>query len=184
MSLIEIIVVITIISMLMSAVGVYALGIWRESQVRTAVTREKKRAAAEAIARDAGARMARGGTMDQVAQQLRLPIETIGPFTRTATVRLLGIATAAVGSAFRLRVGERSGQLANDEGFFYLEAQRLVRADSADWTRQKEQQRIEVLRAARQLRVRFFLEGLRSAAKVENGLAALRRRPAVADSTK
>ena len=35
-SLIEIIVVITIISMLMSAVGVYALGVYRESQVRTA----------------------------------------------------------------------------------------------------------------------------------------------------
>jgi general secretion pathway protein G len=36
LSLIEIIVVITIISMLMSAVGVYALGVYRESQVRTA----------------------------------------------------------------------------------------------------------------------------------------------------
>ena len=35
-SLIEIIVVITIISMLMSAVGVYALGVYRESRVRTA----------------------------------------------------------------------------------------------------------------------------------------------------
>ena len=36
LSLIEIIVVITIISMLMSAVGVYAMGVYRESQVRTA----------------------------------------------------------------------------------------------------------------------------------------------------
>ena len=35
-SLIEIIVVITIISMLMSAVGVYALGVYRDSQSRTA----------------------------------------------------------------------------------------------------------------------------------------------------
>lgn len=153
-----------------------------ELQLRAAVMREKKRAAAEAIARDAGARMARGGTMDQVAQQLRLPIETIGPFTRTATVRLLGVASAAVGSAFRLRVGERSGLLGNDEGFFFIEAQRLVRADSAAWAGQKEPQRIEVLRAARQLRVRFYLEGLRAAARVDNGLAELRRRPAVADT--
>jgi len=154
-----------------------------EPQLRTAVMREKKRAAAEAIAREAGARMGRGGTMDQVAQQLRLPVEAIGPFTRTATVRLLGVASAAVGSAFRLRVGERSGLLGNDEGFFFIEAQRLVRADSAAWAGQKDQQRIEVLRAARQLRVRFFLEGLRAAAKVENGLAELRRRPVVPDST-
>lgn len=36
LSLIEIIVCITIIAMLMSAVGVYALGIQRESQIRTA----------------------------------------------------------------------------------------------------------------------------------------------------
>jgi general secretion pathway protein G len=36
MTLIEIIVVITIISMLMSAVGIYALGMLRQSQVRTA----------------------------------------------------------------------------------------------------------------------------------------------------
>jgi len=153
-----------------------------EPQIRTAVMREKKRAAAEAIARDAGARMGRGATMDQVAQQLRLPVETIGPFTRTSTVRLLGLASAAVGSAFRLRVGERSGLLGNDEGFFFLEAQRLVRADSAAWVGQQEQQRVEVLRAARQLRVRFFVEGLRAAAKVDNGLAELRRRPAAADS--
>jgi peptidyl-prolyl cis-trans isomerase D len=154
-----------------------------ELQVRSAVMREKKRAAAEVIARDAGARLAQGATMDQVAQQLRLPVETIGPFTRTATVRLLGVASAAVGAAFRLRVGERSGQLGNDEGFFFLEAQRAVRADSAAWAAQKDQQRVDVLRTARQLRVRFFLEGLRAAAKVENDLAELRRRPAVADST-
>jgi hypothetical protein len=121
--------------------------------------------------------------MDQVAQALRLPVETIGPFSRTATVRLLGVASAAVGAAFRLRVGERSGMLGNDEGFFFLEAQRLVRADSTTWTGQKEAQRIEVLRAARQLRVRFYLEGLRAAARVDNGLAELRKRPAVADST-
>jgi peptidyl-prolyl cis-trans isomerase D len=154
-----------------------------EPQLRAAVVREKKRAAAEAIARDASARLARGATMDQVAQQLRLPVETIGPFTRTSTVRLLGVASAAVGSAFRLRVGERSGMLGTDEGFFVVEALRLVRADSTAWAGQKEQQRVQVLDAARRLRVRFFLEGLRAAAKVQNDLAALRRRPAVADST-
>jgi predicted Fe-S protein YdhL (DUF1289 family) len=98
-------------------------------------------------------------------------------------VRLLGVASAAVGAAFRLRVGERSGLLANDEGFFFLEAQRLVRADSSAWASQQEQQRVEVLRNARQLRVRFFVEGLRAAAKVENDLAQLRQRPAVADTT-
>jgi len=151
-----------------------------ETVVRSAVLREKKRAAAETIARDAEQRLRAGRTLDQVAQELRLPVVTIGPFSRTSTVRLLGVATAAVGTAFRLRVGERSGLLSNDEGFFFLEPQRLLRADSARWQAQRDEQRITVLRAARQIRIRMFLEGLRSAAKVENKLAELRRQPAAA----
>ncbi len=152
-----------------------------EAVVRSAVLAQKKRAATDAIARDAERRLRSGQTLDQVAQELRLPIETIGPFTRASTVRLLGVATAAVGSAFRLRVGERSGLLQNEEGFFFLESQRLVRADSAAWQAQREEQRISVLRAARQLRIRMFVEGLRATANVQNGLAELRRQPA-ADS--
>jgi len=151
-----------------------------ETVVRSAVLREKKRAAAETIARDADQRLRAGRTLYQVAQELRLPVVTIGPFSRTSTVRLLGVATAAVGTAFRLRVGERSGLLSNDEGFFFLEPQRLVRADSARWQAQRDEQRIAVLRAARQIRIRMFLEGLRSSANVQNQLAELRRQPGVA----
>ncbi len=154
-----------------------------EAAVRSGVLREKKRAAAETIAHDAEGRLRAGRSLDQAAQELRLPVVTIGPFSRTSTVRLLGAATAAVGTAFRLRVGERSGLLANDEGYFFLESQRLVRADSAQWRAQLEVQRVTVLRAARQIRIRMFLEGLRSAAKVENKLPELRRQPAAgADS--
>jgi len=151
-----------------------------EVVVRNGVLREKKRAAAETIARDAEGRLRAGRTLDQVAQELRLPVVTIGPFSRTSTVRLLGVATAAVGTAFRLRVGERSGLLANDEGYFFLEPQRLVRADSTQWRTQLEIQRVTVLRAARQIRIRMFLDGLRSAANVENKLPELRRQPATA----
>ena len=149
-----------------------------EARVRTAVLRDKKRAAAESIARDVAGRLARGEDLARVAAALRLPVETIGPFTRTATVRLLGVATGAVGAAFRLRVGERSGVLSNDEGYFFLEPSRLVRADSAAWAGQRDAQRVQVLQAARQLRVRNFLEGLRMTARVENGLQRLRA-PAV-----
>ena len=145
-----------------------------EPRVRSAVLRDKKRAAAESIARDVAARLARGQDLARAAAELRLPVETIGPFTRTSTVRLLGVATGAVGAAFRLRVGERSGVLSNDEGFFFLEPSRLVRADSAAWAAQRDAQRIQVLQAARQLRVRNFLEGLRASARVDNGLARLR----------
>ncbi len=155
-----------------------------EPRIQQAVMIEKQRAAAEAIARDAERRLRSGQTLDQTAQALRLPVETLGPFTRTASVPVLGTATGAIGTAFRLRVGERSGLLTNAGTFFFIEPTRLVRADSAAWVGQKEQQRIEVLRAARSLRVRYFLAGLRDAAKVQNNLAELRRRAPVADTAR
>jgi len=154
------------------------------AQVQAAVMAEKKHAAAEAIGRDAERRLQGGQTLDQVAQELRLPVETIGPFTRTSVVQVLGQATGAIGTAFRLRVGERSGLLSSRDAFFFIEPTRLVRADSAAWAKDKDQQRVDVLRAARSIRVRYFLVGVRSAAKVENQLAEMRRRPAAADSTK
>jgi peptidyl-prolyl cis-trans isomerase D len=152
-------------------------------QVQAAVLAEKRHAAAEAIARDAERRLQSGQSLDQVAQALRLPLETIGPFTRTSGVQLLGQATGAIGAAFRLRVGERSGLLSGGSAYFFIEPTRLVRADSAAWSRARDQQRIDVLRAARSMRVRFFLVGLREAGNVQNLLAELRKRPAAADST-
>jgi peptidyl-prolyl cis-trans isomerase D len=144
-----------------------------EPQVRLAVLRQKKRAAAEAIALDAQRRLNGGQTLDQVASAMRLPIETIGPFARTSAVDVLGTATEAVGVAFRLRVGERSGLLSSPQAFFFIEPTRRVRADSAAWEAQKEQQRIQVIGAARQVRVQAFLEALRREAKVVDNRAAI-----------
>jgi peptidyl-prolyl cis-trans isomerase D len=145
-----------------------------EGQVRSAVLAEKKRAAAEAIARDAGRRLDSGQTLDQVSAAMHLPIQTIGPFARPATVPLLGTATEAVGVAFRLHVGERSGMLSNGRGdVFYIEPTRRVRADSAAWERQKEDQRLTVIRAARQVRVQAFLDALRREARVVDNRAVV-----------
>jgi peptidyl-prolyl cis-trans isomerase D len=146
-----------------------------EAQVQAGALTEKKRQAAEAIAKDAERRLNSGQTLDQVSAALRLPIQTIGPFARTATVPLLGTATEAVGVAFRLRVGERSRLLSSDEGFFLIEAMRRIRADSAAWERQRDTERIAVIRAARQVRVQSFLESLRREAKVVDNRAAVLR---------
>jgi len=145
-----------------------------EGQVRSAVLAEKKRAAAEAIARDAGRRLESGQTLDQVSAAMHLPIQTIGPFARPATVPVLGTATQAVGVAFRLRVGERSGMLSNARGdYFFIEPARRVRADSAAWEKQKDNQRLMVIRAARQVRVQGFLDALRREAHVVDNRATV-----------
>jgi peptidyl-prolyl cis-trans isomerase D len=139
-----------------------------EAQVAAGARRQKKRAAAERIARDAESRLNSGQSLDQVAQALRLPIMTLGPITRTSSAPLLGSASEAVGVAFRLRVGERSRLLSNEEGFFVLESGRMVRADSASWEAQRNEQRLSVLRAARQLRVQSYLDALRRGADVKD----------------
>jgi peptidyl-prolyl cis-trans isomerase D len=146
-----------------------------EPLVRARVLTEKKRQAAEAIARDAERRLNSGQTMDQVAAALRLPMQTLGPFARTSAVPLLGTATEAVGVAFRLRVGERSRLLSGDAGFFFIEPTQRIRADSAAWEKQKDSERVTVIRAARQVRVQAFLESLRREAKVVDTRAAVLR---------
>ncbi len=153
-----------------------------ESEVRQAVIQEKKRAAAEAIARDAERRLASGQTMEAVADALRLPLMTLGPFTRTSTVPMLGTASPAVGAAFRLRVGERSGVLRNEAGFFLLQALRRTGADSTAWLAQQDEQRAEITRLARQVRVQSYLAGLRRAADVNDRRADVLR-PAPQDDT-
>lgn len=145
-----------------------------EGQVRAAVLAEKKRAATEAIARDAGRRLDGGQTLVQVSTAMHLPIQTIGPFSRPASVPVLGTATQAVGAAFRLRVGERSGMLSNPRGdLFFIEPTRRVRADSAAWEKQKDTQRLMVIRAARQVRVQGFLDALRREARVVDNRATV-----------
>jgi len=151
-------------------------------EVRVAAAREKKRAAAERLAHEAQTRLSAGMTIDQAAAALGLTATTIGPFTRTSTVPILGTATAAVGSAFRLRPGERSGLMSNDQAFFFLQPERRTQPDSAAWAAQKDTQRAQIIRAARQLRVQAYMESLRRAAKVKDRRAEVMRPSARADS--
>jgi peptidyl-prolyl cis-trans isomerase D len=151
-----------------------------EAEVTLQALRAKKRAAAEAIARDAERRLDAGQSLDQVAQALGLSVITLGPFTRSGTAPLLGAATEAIGAAFRLRVGERSRLLSNDEALFFLETARRVRADSTVWAQQRDQQRINLLRVARQLRVQAYLDALRRSADVKDRRAEVLR-PAADD---
>lgn len=143
--------------------------------VRLAVMQQKKRAAALEIARDAARRLAAGETMERVSAAMRLPLTTSRMFTRTSAVPGLGTAVPAVGAAFRLGVGERSGVIDNGAFYAILQLDRLVRADSAAWEAQKEQQRAAAIQQARQLRVQQYLDALRRAADVKDRRAEVLR---------
>jgi peptidyl-prolyl cis-trans isomerase D len=153
-----------------------------KDQVRVAVVREKKRAAAAAVAAEAERRLTAGRTMDQVATEMGLSVVTLGPLTRTANWPLLGAATQAVGAVFRLRAGERSPLMTNDEASFFLQPVRRIEADSNAWLAQKEVQRANIIRAARQVRVQSFLAALQRNARVKDRRAEVMR-PAPRDQT-
>jgi len=88
-------------------------------------------------------------------------------------VSVLGTASYAIGVAFRLRVGERSGLLSSEQAFFFLEPTRRVRADSSAWLAQRDSERVTIIRAARQARVQSFLQSLRRQAKVVDNRAEI-----------
>jgi len=158
----------------LSAAGVPPLADIKD-EVRQAVVEQKKLDAARQIGNDAEHRLASGQTFEQVSDALRLSVLPVGPFTRTGNVPVLGAATAPIGTAFRLRVGERSGLLENDGVLFFMRVERLVRADSAAWRAQIDQQRSRVIQAARQVRVQNYLAALRRAANVKDDRASVLR---------
>lgn len=139
-----------------------------ENEARLAVLREKKRAAALQIARDIERRLTAGETVEQAVGERRIQVLTTPMFTRTSNVVALGTATPAIGAAFRLRVGEQSGVLEASDAFVIMQLDRLVRADSAAWLAQKDQQRSGAITQVRQARVQQYLDGLRRAANIKD----------------
>jgi len=150
-------------------------------EVLAAVLREKRRAHAEATAREAERRLNAGQSLDQVATGLGVQPATLS-FARTSTVPVLGTATAAVGAAFRLRPGERTPLLSNADAWFFIQAERRTRPDSAAWEAQKEEQRGTLIRGARQARVQMFMEALRRSARIRDRREEVMR-PANRDTT-
>lgn len=146
-----------------------------KAQATAGALQEKERAAAEALGKDAEHRINAGASLEAAGEAVHAMVTPIGPFTRTATVPILGTATEAVGAAFRLRIGEHSSLRHNGDAFFILRADRHSAVDSTAWVAQKDRQRADVISAARQLRVRYFIEALRRQAKIVDRRAQVLR---------
>jgi hypothetical protein len=92
--------------------------------------------------------------------------EKLGPFNRLAPPPLLQGNPTAVGAAFGLRPGTRSGVIAGPTGFFLIEPLVRTTADSAAWLNQKDGQREALLQPARQARIGAFVAALRAQATI------------------
>lgn len=150
------------------------------AEARMAASVDRKKVVARQMADDAARRMTAGRTMEQVAQEMGLEVRTIGPFLRTGTVPVLGTATPAVGAAFRLRMGERSGPLESDEAVFVLQPIARTAVDSTAWVAQKDEQRAQVIQLVRRARANQYIAALRRAADVEDRRLEIMRANAAA----
>jgi parvulin-like peptidyl-prolyl isomerase len=154
------------------------------SQIRTQVTgllrleRQKKLARERA---DSLANALRTGDFTAIAKAHGFQIQRFS-FTRIRPPSYLAGEPYAVGVAFGLRPGERSGVVDGQNGYFILESLGRKLADSTAWAAQKETQRSQFRQAADQARIQQYMEGVRARAKIVDRRKDLFKSQAAADA--
>jgi peptidyl-prolyl cis-trans isomerase D len=142
--------------------GVPPLGRIRDA-VAYQARAEKKTERGREIARELLKRVQAGGSLQAVADSMKLPFKEFGPFSR---VNPPLDDPVVVGTAFGLDVGQTSGLLDTKQGIYVLKVLEHTKADSAAFVKELDSYRPKMINLARQDRVRSYLEALRQAAKV------------------
>jgi parvulin-like peptidyl-prolyl isomerase len=150
--------------------SVQAEGVPLLDQVRAAVAAavryEKKKAIARTQAEQVAAKLRNANDLLTAGRAIGYPVERLGPFTRvTAPSNFLRNPTA-LGAAFGLRPGEKSGVVSGEAGSFLLQVLAHQSADSSAWFKQRAQQREALMRPLVQARVQQYLAALRADAKI------------------
>jgi parvulin-like peptidyl-prolyl isomerase len=133
------------------------------SAVAQAAREQKKWSAARDIAKAYLKRLETGGSMAQAAAAMKLPHREFGPFSRINPPLTNPV---VVGTAFGLKVGERSGILDTKDGIYVVEALAHTKPDSTKFAKELDQYRARSINMAKQERVRNYLTALRKAAKI------------------
>jgi parvulin-like peptidyl-prolyl isomerase len=142
--------------------GVPTLGQIRSTVAHEALAQKKLERGRE-IAREFLQRVEARGSLQAVADSMKLPFKEFGPFTR---VNPPVDDPVVVGTAFGLDVGQRSGLLETKNGIYVVQVLEHTKADSAAFVKELDAYRARMINLARQERVRSYLEALRQSAKV------------------
>ena len=148
--------------------------------VTLVVSDAKKDAKAGEIATELTRRLTTGLMLPEASKSLGLPNREFPLFSRVNPPLTV---PQVIGAAFGMPKGKPSPAITTPEGIYVIEVLDKVPADSAAFTRDKDQLRAEMIRAARQERVRQFLAALRADAKVKDERSALQRTNAQAEAT-
>jgi peptidyl-prolyl cis-trans isomerase D len=106
--------------------------------------------------------------LESAAASRKMTVQQTPMFTRGMFVPGLGQFNEALGTAFGLPVGAVSAPVRTADALFVLRVDRRVQADSAEWEKQKTQQRQFRLQQLQQQRVQMFLQDLRQSAKIDD----------------
>ena len=139
--------------------GVQDLAVVKD-EVRDAVARQKALDAMQPKAKELAQASARG-TLDDAAKAANRPVAKAGPFARSTPVGELGFVSEATGAAFTLPVGVVSDPVRTEDAIYVMRVDKRVQSDSAKWSAQKGQQRLQVTNSLREQKVRLYVENLR-----------------------
>jgi peptidyl-prolyl cis-trans isomerase D len=151
------------------------------AELAAAVRLEKKQSLLNERAQRAYETMSAEPDLAAAAQARGLRAEAWGPFTRLSPPGYLSREPLVLGTAFGLGVGQRSHLIKGRDGYYVVQVRARQTADSAAWLAQKDMQREQTLQAARQARLRTYIDGLRASATVVDRRKELFRPPAATD---
>ncbi len=137
-------------------------------EIRRALVREKKVDLLVPRAQMVVTAVRSGKTLEAAAQEAGLKADRLPTFTRTSQVPELGQATEAVGAAFGARVGSLTPPVKNQNGVVVMRVDHRAEAAGADFEKQKQVQREQMLQRVRQQRVQQYVASLRDAAKIDD----------------
>jgi len=152
------------------------------ARVLAAARYEKKKAVARRQAEQAAAALRNAGDLVAAGRARGNRVEKLGPFTRVTAPAQFARDPILLGAAFGLQRGERSGVIADETGWFVLQALAHAGADSAAWLKQRDQQRESLLRPVEQARLQQFVQALRADAKIVDRRSELFRPAAASES--
>jgi peptidyl-prolyl cis-trans isomerase D len=135
-------------------------------QIRRQLMLETKRAQVREIGRQMAAEVRGGKSLQQVATERGLQLQSAGPFTRVGFNPAFGQANAAVGAAFGTPINQVSNVVETTAGLFLIQPTERTQADREAWEAQKEQQRTIQSMRAQQEHLARWMQTLRSQADI------------------
>jgi peptidyl-prolyl cis-trans isomerase D len=139
-----------------------------EKQVESALIREKQKQLAREKAAGFQNRLQQGQTLASAAQDVSLIVEETEPFARKDYVPKIGLANEFVGTAFGLQVGQISGLVETDRGYYFLQVVAREEVDQEEFQEQKQALTLDLLTRKQNQVYGDWFEAVKRKASIED----------------